>query len=271
MLHPVSLVALIGVKSSPHLVSHFLRHYDALGITRFLIVLHAEAGDRRAAEVKRRLREHAVEPVMEVQEYSARLKHAHCRTVVRRHCPPQSWVVYADLDEFQLYPGGLTACLGEHERRGRWFVRGAMIDRLATGGELIEIQATPSIWEQFPICAPLTRDIIGAWHRKVCAARASVPIADGGAHCIDYGLGLPSNYWMTHHLPRWHDKRAEIHHFKWDATLPQRLHEKLAGVGGDIDRQHGPEFIGEYERLAAILQSAGRAPLAASEVRPPAT
>jgi len=87
--HTVRLVACLGTKSSPHLVSHFLRHYHDLGVAEFLIVLHADRGDRQAMEVKARLREWRIEPIREIEEYSAKLKHEHCTAVVRERCEPQ--------------------------------------------------------------------------------------------------------------------------------------------------------------------------------------
>lgn len=255
---PVSLVACIGVKSSPHLISHFVEHYDSLGVQKFLIVLHAERGDARAPEAKRRLARWGIRPVREIEEYSAALKHQHCADVVRLYCEPRTWVVYADLDELQVYPGGLLRYLDELEGRGYSFARGRLVDRLTSTGELCEIQPRPSLWEQFPRCWPVTRYLLGGWDRKVCAARASVAIADGGTHAVRYGYAGKWNYRLTHYGPRRRERRVDIHHFKWDATLPQRVREKLDGRGGDLDRSHGESFLREYRLLDHRLRRDGR-------------
>lgn len=254
----IRLVACIGTRSSPDLVSHFLRHYRDIGVAEFLIILHADSLDERYSEVKARLREHGVSPVREIREYSARLKLEHTRAVVQENCEPQSWVIHADLDELQIYPGGLFPYLEERQRRGHAFARGRLIDRLAPGGELIEIRAQPSIWEQFPVQWPVTRRLAGGWDRKVCAARAAVPLSDGGCHAVAYGRRERWSYWRTHRLPRWREKQVEIHHFKWDATLPQRLRHKLEGSAGDLDRLHGPDFMDQYRRLHEHLARHGR-------------
>jgi len=256
--HTIRLVACIGTQSNPFLVSHFMHHYRALGVGEFLIVLHSDRADRRDAEVRARLHACGIQPAREIQQYSARLKHQHCQEVVRHYCEPDSWVIYADLDELQVYPGGLIPYLDERERRGHSFARGSLIDRLAPNGELIELQAQPSLWEQFPICAPVTREIVGGWDHKVCAARACVPIVDGGSHSVSYGYGAQWNYWLTHVRPRWRERRVEIHHFKWDSTLPHRVRNKLEGAGGDLDRWHGSEFMDEYRRLDEHLRRHGR-------------
>ena len=257
---PIHLVTCIGVKSSPHLIAHFLEHYHTLGIGRFLVILHAEKADPRADEAKQLLARWDIRPLREIEEFSAKLKLRHVTEVIREHCEPQTWVVHADVDELQVYPGGLIPYLEDCERRGHAFARGRIVDRLAPGGELIEIRPSPTLWEQFPACARVTQTLIQAWDRKVCAARASVPIADGGAHSVSYGYERRPiwNYRLTHYLPRWRERRIEIHHFKWDATLPQRVREKLDGLGGDLDRWHGAGFLREYRTLDAHLKRFGR-------------
>ena len=255
---PVRLVACIGVRSSPHLITHFIEHYQRLGVDEFLLALHAERGDPRAEDAKRRLAVHGVRPLREIEEFSARLKRDLFAALVRDHCAPDDWVVYADLDELQRYPDGLAACLERHERRGHAFVRGRLVDRVAANGELIEIRAAPSLLEQFPLALPLTRRVTRGWDRKVCAARARVPIADGGAHAVRYQRIPRWNYRLTHYAPRLGERRIAVDHFKWDATLAQRVRDKLEGRGGDVDRRDSRGFIDEYRRLDAMLRRYGR-------------
>jgi len=257
-LPPIRLAACVGIKSSPHLLTHFLEHYRRVGIDEFLLVLHAERGDPRADAARQRLAAAGVQPVREVEQYSATLKLTYLTELVGRHCEPQSWVVYADLDEFQLYPDGLRSHLGWCERRGHRFVRGRLVDRLTTDGTLAEIQTHPSLSEQFPRSTSVTRAVLGGWDRKVCAAKATVPLGDGGAHTVRYGHARRWDYWLTHYAPRWGDRRIAIHHFKWDATLPQRVREKVEGCGGDLDRWHGGRFMHEYRRLDEQLRRDGR-------------
>ena len=73
-----------------------------------------------------------------------------------------------------------------------------------------------------------------------------------------YGRAPRWDYRLTHYLPRLGDRRIAIHHFKWDATLPQRVREKIEGQGGDLDRWHGDGFIREYRRLDEHLRRDGR-------------
>ena len=256
------LVACIGVKSPLALLDHFVDHYRRLGIGDFLLVFHAAPGDPRREPMRERLSELGIEPVLEIASFSAARKLAHFQAVIPRHCAPEDWVVYADVDELQTYPADLPAFLGERERRGHRYVRGHLVDRLAAGGELAEVRPDRPIWDQFPERARLTASLTGGWDRKVCAARAGLVLSDGGAHAIDFGLSAGLNYRLTHGLPRRGDQAIEIHHFKWDATLPRRVSEKLQSAGGDHDAAEGPAYIEEYRRLDRHLREHGRIRLA---------
>ena len=90
----------------------------------------------------------------------------------------------------------------------------------------------------------------------------AVRLADGGAHAVDFGLTPVLNYRFTHGWPRRGDHELEIHHFKWDATLPSRVREKLAAAGGDCDATEGPGYLDEYRRLERHLREHGRIGLA---------
>jgi hypothetical protein len=152
----------------------------------------------------------------------------------------------------------LASYLHERERAGRGFVRGRLIDRLAPGGALVDIQPEPPLWEQFPMTFPVTRKLLGGWDRKVCATLARVALADGGSHALRLGWGTLWDYRLTHYRPRLPERRVEIHHFKWDATLPRRVRNKIEGREGDLDRWHGRNFMNEYEILNEHLQCNGR-------------
>lgn len=263
----INLVSCIGVKTDIPILRHFLDHYHLLGVDRPLIILHAPPGDARVESFFDVLRERRIDPVRVTPEYSARLKKTYSREVVDEHCGPEDWVIYADLDEFQLYPEPLRGFLETCDDQGFDFVRGRLVDRIAAGGELRRIEAAPSLWDQFPFVAPVTRAIGGGWDRKVCAARARIPIAEGGTHAVDYGFGTAKNYQLTHRDPKSHPDAIEIHHFKWDATLRRRVADKLSASGGDLDSLHGPEFIDEYRTLLRHIDRYGGLRVAQAEHR----
>ena len=254
----IRLVSVIGVKAPRPLVGHFLDHYRDQGVDDILVVLHAPPGDCRFEAMRALLEKRGIRPVQKIGEYSAKIKKAIFEEIVARLCAPDDWVVYADVDELQVYPADIPSFLAAREQFGHRFVRGRMVDRIADGGELLEIREEPSLQEQFPLSADIGHRICGAWDRKVCAAKARVPLSDGGAHAVDHGFPRVGwNYRWTHRMPWRREPTIEILHFKWDATLAQRLHDKLAGIGGDVDYRDGPGFMREYRALADHLDRHG--------------
>ncbi len=232
---------------------------------RFLIILHTPRGDTRNAAFRQILSSRGITPVEEIPVYSARIKMTRCKRIVEKYCSPKDWVLYTDLDEFQVYPKQLKKVLNECEDASFDFVRGRLVDRLAPGGELREIQASPSLWEQFPFTAYCTVDIMGGWDHKICVAKAKISFSDGGAHAVDYGYSEKKNYEISHESSRAYPEKIEIHHFKWDATLSQRVAEKLSRVGGDLDSVHGKSFMKEYHRLKQHIDQFGRVQVTDSE------
>ncbi len=258
----IKLVCMMGVKSNPYLVDAFLDHYDRLGVDAYVVILHSEPGDPRAGVVLERLRRYGIEPVARPSEFSAALKRTLFLDALARHCTADDWVVYADLDELQVYPELLPRLLAECDELGYTFVRGRFVDRLAAGGQLPEIQGETTVWEQFPFTAPVTERIARGWTGKVCAAKARIPVGEG-AHAVQFGVDPERNYVRTSHDPRAHPTVIEVHHFKWDASLARRTREKINGAGGDRDAIDDPSFMHEYH---SILEHVHRGRLTVDDV-----
>jgi hypothetical protein len=177
--------------------------------------------------------------------------------VVRAYCKLDDWVLYADADELQVYPDELHAFAANLEAQGRDFVTGRFVDRIAPDGDLAEIQSDVSIWAQFPCAARVTEQLMHGETRKVCMARASRPIGDGGAHTVRFTHRYGDNLRRTY-ASAWGAPPVEVHHFKWDASLVERLDNKLTGRGGDRDAAHGKGFIWQYRQLAQHVAMSGR-------------
>lgn len=253
----VSLVSCVGVKSGTELLIHFLDYYESLDVDRFLIILHTPRGDDRNPVFREILKSRDITPVEEIPIYSARIKMTRSKRVVEKYCSANDWVLYADLDEFQLYPKQLKNVLDECENANYDFVRGRLVDRIAPNGKLKKIYSKPSLWEQFPYKAYCTANIMGGWDHKVCVAKSKIKFSDGGNHAIDYGYSEQKNYEISHNKINTYPDLIEIHHFKWDSTLMQRVKEKLSRAGGDLDSVHGNSFIKEYLRLKQHIEQYG--------------
>jgi hypothetical protein len=237
-------------------MAHFLDHYHRLGIGCFLVILHGSRGDGSTNAVLRELDRYAVRPVLCVTSYSGALKRRRVQSVVRTYCHDDDWVVYADGDEFQIYPSRLHDFTSDLERRGLDYATGQFFDRVTSDGALAPIRRDTSIWQQFPCVAPVTRELTRGETRKVCIARAYRKLGDGGPHSLAMESGIGENTRRTHAGP-WSEPMVEIHHFKWDATLRRRLDDKLHGGAGDRDRIDGAGFMVEYRRLANHLTEEG--------------
>ena len=248
----IVLVSHIGARSGPALVRHFLDHYYRLGVDDFLIILHGSRGDAQSVAIERELARYNQAPALWVDSFSCLLKRARYQKVVDAHCRPRDWVIYADVDELQIYPAALHDFVGKLALSGLDYATGHFVDHLADNGVLAPIHPELSIWEQFPYVGLVTEELTGGATRKVCIARARRRLGDGGAHTLA-GPGDYHDNWRRTHAGAWSEPSIQIHHFKWDASLPERLDNKLQGLAGDRDRVDGSAFMGEYRRLAAHL------------------
>jgi hypothetical protein len=140
------------------------------------------------------------------------------------------WWVIADVDEFHLYPDNdLNKIINYCEENDYAIVRGGFIDRIGANGEFINLKSKISIWEQFPNAGFFRHPMSGACPNKICVMKGSVNVTPG-QHYVDFGDG--KNSWgrdNIKHPNRYPIGRGEglvqVHHFKWDSTVLERLKE----------------------------------------------
>jgi len=246
----ISLISYVGVSSGPALIQHFIDHYHRLGVDRFLLVLHAPDGDARTREVLAILERYGASPVERTTEFSTPRKLVRFDAILAQHCGPEDWVLYADTDEFHVYPRPLHELVAECRREGYEFVRGRLVDRVAVGGELRPIEAATPIFEQFACTANITADIRFGWEGKVCATQATRRLGEVGMHTLHYGgQDRQLNYDRTLFDTLGHPETIDVLHFRWDSTVVARLRDKFEGVGGDREIVDDPTFIAEYQRI----------------------
>lgn len=207
----IRLVATMGGIRPGALVYHWASHYRKLGVGRIDVAFHAH-------------------PAVDEESNRAYLRHirnAGCNVPVEFGGPwdpqvkremmekilsdgiPYDWYVFADVDELIAYQAGnLHQAAAACDRAKADAVTGEFRDRVAWGGRLPGITRSCNLWMLFPDEAPVTRDIALGCHAKVCLARKGVRLSAG------------------HHVPEGDVKTipgAVVHHFKYDATLPERL------------------------------------------------
>lgn len=197
----------------------FVTHYRAQGVERFLLTLQVEPALAEEQKARHRARFTRVLGQLNVGEAFV-WEHAwdgpsmgeQHRRLQEAHVGPADWIVWCDSDEFQVYPEPLGRIVAQCEAEGVDFIRGIFIDRIAEDGCLATFDPRRSIWETFPLACNVTSALAKADPRKVTLARGGLLLRGGGKH-------LPSGESGLKTISGW----VQIHHFKWDAALLERL------------------------------------------------
>jgi hypothetical protein len=197
-------------------------HYRSLGVARFHLSLQLEPDLPLPEREAHRARFDAVLAGLGLRDGRV-LVAPFSGIEVRRHhdrlqdelADPEDWVVWSDSDELQGPPGSLIALAEAAEVAKAHVVRGLLVDRVAADGSLPSLDPDRSLWDLFPRAVLIPDAISRAERRKVALAKGWVRVS-GGNHFPRSGQGLAE--W-----PGW----VPIHHFKWDATVLDRLRFRL--------------------------------------------
>jgi hypothetical protein len=218
MIHLISTIEYRRVDWIPQ----FVEHYLSLGIDRLWLTLHFPPSMSRneirsvTRKTTRILNSQGIDYlghlVCPFDAMSLRQHHDMLQTAVN----PNDWIVWADIDEFQVYPQKLSKCIAEAERTGATAMSGEFIDRVALGGELKCFDPDSPIWNQFPIGCDVTKRILLGQTNKVVCSQASIRIKHANHDPIRH---QPTVSWLPY--------LAAVHHFKWDSTVVERLLPRL--------------------------------------------
>lgn len=242
------MIHLLTVADSRQLdrLPQFVEHYLGEGVERFCITLHidrdapvehARAASERAEEV---LAGFGVPLFAVLRCRFDAYRVSEQDNAVRRSLAPDDWVVCADLDELHEYPEPLREMLETCDELGYTEVRGKMIDRIAEDGSLRRFDPERPLWEQYPVGAPITGRILRGEVAKVVATRSVMRIGPG--RHLSQGRSL-----------RPYPKEAIVHHFKWDASVVERLRPRLS----EEFKSRCPWWT-ETQRLVDHLERFGR-------------
>lgn len=217
--HRINLVCCIGVSQHEHFnrpfLRHFLHHYLGLGILpeNFLLTLHAPDRGGDIAWAEQALAHFGIR----VSDYL--IKDYDCFDFYNRDfrlmatCSLDDWVVLVDFDELIEFPKSLPQYVDELEDTGINVAMGTFVDRFAEHYHLAEIKEGPPIWDQFPIQTEFTKEVVQGCHHKTCIFRNYINV-NLGHHAV---IGTRGEEIRVSH------QQLKVHHFKWDATLPQKL------------------------------------------------
>jgi hypothetical protein len=232
----------VAITAHASLWPHFLRHYLSIGVTRMFVSVEP----RLAPMVKTAAVGAPVEFVTNLDAAESIEGGTDAVTRMRdRFADPDDWVVLTDLDEFQVHPGGLRATVDAADAEGANVVRGYMIDRVATDGQLKPVNPHDDLWSVFPEKAYLTALLQGGLSYKCAVVKNH--LASGRTA---EGLSLAHHHMQGERLA---SRTVEIHHFKWNAEALTRLQLAI-----DRTRAAGQPFWVEYERVLDHLREHGR-------------
>jgi hypothetical protein len=141
---------------------------------------------------------------------------------------PNDWWIVSDDDEIQIYPEDIKVMISKCEENGWKFITGGFLDRIGEDGTFPHINNYTNIWESFPYSGFFRYPMSGACPNKVCVMKGDVEITTGQHYAkID-----SNNVWGEEgvkHPLRYPPGRGEgfiqVHHFKWDSTVLERLKE----------------------------------------------
>ncbi len=256
----VKLVCSIGVGRDEDFrlpfLYHFLRHYLGLGVpaSNFLITLHA-TDDSDLLSPAAVIRNFGILKIRTRREsYDCHLFHDAILAAITS-CAHDDWVLCVDFDEYVELPFELPELISQLETRNLNAMKGTLVDRISEDGGLPEVRLEPGLWQQFPLAAPLTGELVAGCAEKVCLFQAPLKPRLGHHFLTDDSEARFARGTMN------------VHHFKWDATLVPRLERTRRRFAQEPERYYWRD---EVDRALAGLRD-GRIPerLMAKVYRPP--
>ncbi|UVD56982.1 hypothetical protein NE852_23555 [Rhizobium sp. Pop5] len=230
----------------------FVRHYLRQGVCRFEISIQFEPGIPKVERDRILEGSRSVlgqmegvtlrELVCTFDAMSLRAHHDEIQSTISKSC---DWIVWADVDEFQIHPYPLPVMTSHWTEKGQSACKGYFIDRVARDGSLCAFDPCRTIWSQFPVGTNMTKVIVQGQTNKVVCARPDVRIKHAN-HDLIKGQEI-----------LWADTQVPVHHFKWDASLRDRLATRLTDSW-----KERCSWWPQTERLfQAIDSSGGKLPL----------
>ena len=226
----VTLTTVFGGPTDPHVMNSMLAHYASLGVDNRIVHINARNADERSStEALVRASGANVGSVFEGRWISTMNTMLLASTRLSR---PSQWHIVADQDELQVYPDELTSIISYCDRKGYDFVEGCFIDRVADGGRLVSAREDVSLFDQYPIGALITGNIMRAAITKIVAMKGSVLLTHGQHHALT-GVGCPPT-----------EVYVPVHHFKWTGRLRERLEGLKAGYSAYSSECQRQRFVG---------------------------
>ena len=231
----LNLVTVVG--RNTQILPHMLKHYENKVDRMFVVVYRQSNNDTILEEIE----ELGINPFWVVTEpkfHWERVTDIY-NTVKIKH--PNDWWIVSDDDELQLYPEPIEDIIKVSELKGYEFVTGGFLDRIGKDGTFPKVERDTNLHRAFPLGGFFRYPMSGACPNKVTLMKGTVNVTPG-QHYVDFGNG--KNSWGTSHPKRFpiEEVFTQVHHFKWDSTVVDRLKE-VASVKEDYT------FWQEYKKM----------------------
>lgn len=235
------LIAVIG-PVEPALLTAWVHHYRALGITRFHLAFHFP--DHTAPEQRHQLKAACRDLDIVPASVSCGPWHEDTNPRLRdalRERAGHGWHLLADSDEFHTYPAPLDEVIDEAARSGTGTVGGLMLDRVTADGALTGWGSdSDGLDAAYPLGGFLTHQLLRGDPRKIVLAHSGVTVASG-------------NHRAEGHRPT-NRPPVAVHHFKWRHGIREDVERRAAHSADGTWKTASPARLTEARRLLDHLQ-----------------
>jgi len=172
-------------------------------------------------------------------------------------CDDQDWVIYADSDEFHYFDPPLRDQINYCSEHFLDSIEGRLLDRVYSSGDLPLFKEEYSLEEIFSLGGFITHYLLGAWDKKVMAAKASRDIG-GGHHVLLRENGEKVNGYRTEtYFPEVDScfSKNFVHHFKWEHDLLHKLKVRTVPTCNSLKSwaQESKKFLAYIEKYKRII------------------
>ena len=219
-MQKINLVTVVGHNTT--LLPHMLKHYKDIVDEIYVVVYRQSEDDGILDEIC----ELGIKPYKVVTEPKFNWERVTELYNEVKKTKPNEWWVVSDDDEFHIYPKPLKELITECDENGWEFITGGFLDRIGEDGTFPLVTKETNIWESFPLAGFFRYPMSGAMPNKCCVMKGSIEVTPG-QHFAKIG---DTDTWRER---GWnHPKRypiengfVQVHHFKWDSTVLERLKE----------------------------------------------
>ena len=243
-MQKLNLVTVVGhnITMLPHMLEHYKNIVDEI----YVVVYRQHENDGILDEIKSL----GITPHKIVTEEKFNWERVTQLYNEIKQTKPHEWWVVSDDDEFHVYPKPIREMISDCEENGWEFITGGFLDRIGENGEFPLVTNETNIWKEFPLAGYFRYPMSGACPNKVCVMKGSVDVTNGQHYAIIDETHVWGTKGVSHPL-RYPIGRGDgfiqVHHFKWDSTVLERLKEVS-------ETEKNYSFWEEYRRMYKGIQ-----------------